>query len=578
MKLMEMIDIYRQLADSINEGTCIAVIGAGVSATYEFKGKKYIGLPLARDILADLKKKRKYLADVHDLGEAAFIFREYEGRNKLEKYLCNILNVEGMMPLPAHIHLASLKLPCYVSMNFDSLLEKALDNAAQKPLVICTDEDVSLLTPRDTPVIKPHGTVERPSTMCIAIDETLDFNERIPIVANFLSSWLSNRTVLFIGFGLSDRDFFSLIRHLKRNLGDYMPHSIAVIRNKKKYIRKFWEDHNIQIVEADATQFLFELNQQVKRLRFQLGEDLEPWMRNEFFWELLKIRGLPTETQVIDSLLNEIKRRINEGYELEDLHQAVNDAVSLVLDFRSNYAALYNMGKELDNIFRCCKEKGHRLWDEFCKLEKKRIAIQERINAKATSEIGGAKSILIYSQSKRVVDFLLALDPLLQKDIYLYIGECRPKSPQQFQDAISTSQLLRGSKYKIRFIPDVAIFHLLLKKQIELVLMGAHEVFESKDGDQYEYFINTCGSDPITIIAETMGIPVKVIFERAKVVALTDDSLLESVSFDEEEYISSEADQKIAMDRELAERVFVKNIGYDLVKWRPNVTAVTDDV
>ena len=75
-----------------------------------------------------------------------------------------------------------------------------------------------------------------------------------------------------------------------------------------------------------------------------------------------------------------------------------------------------------------------------------------------------------------------------------------------------------------------------------------------------------------------MGIPVKVIFERAKVVALTDDSLLESVSFDEEEYISSEADQKIAMDRELAERVFVKNIGYDLVKWRPNVTAVTDDV
>lgn len=51
---MEMIDIYRQLADSINEGTCIAVIGAGVSATYEFKGKKYIGLPLARDILADL--------------------------------------------------------------------------------------------------------------------------------------------------------------------------------------------------------------------------------------------------------------------------------------------------------------------------------------------------------------------------------------------------------------------------------------------------------------------------------------------------------------------------------------------
>jgi translation initiation factor 2B subunit (eIF-2B alpha/beta/delta family) len=574
---MDIGDIYRKIADHINAGTCIAVVGAGISATCEFNGKKYLGLPLARDIVADLKSKRDYLHDAQDLGEVAFLFRENEGRAELEKYLLERLNVKGIEPLPAHNYLATLQLPCYISMNFDNLLERALTACNQKLLPVCADEDVSLHTPTDILVIKPHGSVDLPKSMCIAMDETFSFEERIPIVTHFLLSWLSNRMALFVGFSLSDRDFLELIRYLKSKLGKYMPHSIAVMRSKRGFLQKFWDQYNVQIVDSDATEFLFETHKRLKQLKFQLVEDLEPWMRNQFFWQLLEIRGLPTETQVIDALLREIKERISAGEKIELLEKEVSEAISLVLRYRPNRSALKSIGEELSDILRRCKEQNLRLWDEFGKLEKRRKVAGEQISSQASAIIGSARSILIYSQSQRVTDFLGAVDPSLQKLITLFIGECRVKSPANFQDAMAFARQLRNTHYTIRLIPDVGMFHLLKKKKFDLVLLGAHMVFQSKETEEYEYFVNTCGSEAIVDIACKVDIPVNVIFEREKVVRLFEKSQLESVSYEPEEIISSEAVRTMAEEPTLSERLRVENIGYDLVQWRKNVSAVTDE-
>ena len=571
---MELTDCYRILSDRIISDDCVIFIGAGVSTTYNFEGRTYRGLPLSRQLLDKLKGQRQYLREVEDIGQAAFLMKHNEGRTALENFLRNELSPKSIKPLPAHTLLSELNVTSYISMNFDTLLEQALEQSSKPFLQVVEDSDIPLLGREVIPVIKPHGSVDRPSTLCIATDETLNFDERTPIISKFMCSLLANKTALFLGFSLADSDFMMLLRYLKKTMGEYMPKSIAVMKNSQPFLNKFWDEHNVTIIEEDLTNFLRELSATVKKQRFQLEENLEPWMKNPFFWELLDIRGLPTETQVIDAFLHEVKRRISAGEEIDPLKSSVDEAISLVLSYRKNYAALKSIGERLDSIFSTCIQEGIRPWDKFIKLEKKRIKIKDEINSKANETIGDAKNIVLYSQSQRVVDLLLALDPTIQREITLYLGECRPKSPKYFQDAILTARLLKDSDYKINFIPDMTIFHLIQRNTIDLILMGAHSVI--KIGDSYKYFINTCGSEPIVLVASHYNIPLKLVFEKEKEETLENENSTINISYEEEENIASSIITEISLDPNLEERIRVVNIGYDLVNWRNNIIAITD--
>jgi translation initiation factor 2B subunit (eIF-2B alpha/beta/delta family) len=568
-------DVVRVLAERIVSNGCVAVVGAGLSASCRFNGSDYRGLPLAKDLVVSLKRTRAYLAEAADFGQAAFLIKCFEGRSALERVLKEELGSGQVVPLPSHMLLARLRMHSYVSMNFDTLLEKALTKEGVAFAPILEDADVSLLDSTVVPVIKPHGSLERPSTMCAAADETFSFYQRVPILAHLMTALLANRTALYIGFGMADADFVALVRYLSRHLGTHMPRGFAVVRSCTPYLEEFWKQHGIRFIEQDATEFLAGLFAAVRQLRFQLEEDLEPWMRNPLFWRLLDIRSLPTETQVIQALLAEVRSKLGDGANPSELRGSVSEACQLVLEFRSNYSALRRLAQNLDSMFARADPQAETLWDEFVRLDEERIQISTRIARRASAELGTARRILIYSQSQRVIDFLLAVDPRVQKEVTLYIGECRPKSPEHFQDALSTARLLSPSGYTIRLVPDMVLFHLLSQRTIDLVLMGAHAVYRDSAGN-YCWFVNTCGSDALVDQAAGVGTPVGVVFERDKEVLLEGEETLRSVSFDEEESVGAQVTRALAGDPGLAEKARILNVGYDLVRWRSNVKAITE--
>jgi len=576
--MLEQTDAYRCLADSIIAGTCVSIVGAGISMTYQIDHRAKKGYPSSQQLCEEMKKTRGYLSNAKNLSEAASLLKKHEGRLELEKYLVSKFNLHTINPLPAHECLAELNLPCYVSFNFDPLLENALKNKNNKPLVITKDLDVSFMSPSTIPVIKPHGTIERPDTLCVAKDEVFCFDKRIPIVSAFLLTWLANRNVFYLGFSISDPDFLRLLRFLKAQLGSNMPHSFAIVNSYSKRYDMLKDQFNITFLTMDATEFLMELSRWVTKSKLQLTDDIEPWMKNPFFWELIKISRLPTETQVIDSLLREVKRRISLETKIDTLAQAVAEAISFVILYRPNYAALAKTGEMLSELFRKGEDSKTRLWDEFNKLETKRRGISDSISSQATSIVSDARSILLYSQSQRVVDCLLALDPLLQDNIEIYISECRPKSPSHFQDALATARLLRDSRYRMILVPDVVALNLLKRGNIDLVLMGAHAVYISSSTGKYEYFVNTCGSAAIVELAYSAQIPIKLIFEGEKIIELIDNSQLGEISFTEEEDIAKEVIREIARDQTLSERIRLLNVGYDLIRWLDNIKPVTDKV
>ena len=250
--------------------------------------------------------------------------------------------------------------------------------------------------------------------------------------------------------------------------------------------------------------------------------------------------------------------------------------MDLVLSHRVNYAALRAVRGRLASIFGQAAGAHTDVWSSFLAYEEERRAIRGRLGQKAHGVVGDARTVLIYSQSQRVVDCLSALSPERQRSVAVLIAECRPKSPTHFADALGVARLLEKTQYQLRLVPDVACGHLLQGGRINLVMMGAHSVFRSSDG-AFRYFVNTCGSSMLAAIAQGCNIPVKVVFESEKVQVLDDsESQVAKVSFDEEENIAADVLSALALTPSLAERTRVINVGYDLVAWGPGMVAVTD--
>lgn len=136
---------------------------------------------------------------------------------------------------------------------------------------------------------------------------------------------------------------------------------------------------------------------------------------------------------------------------------------------------------------------------------------------------------------------------------------------------------MSGTRYKILILADTPLLHQLQEGKVDLILLGAHSVFQCATTGKFQYFVNTCGSNAIVELADARKIPVKVIFESMKLQSYANAKELDGISFEEEEYIASEATRELAKDELLSERATIQNIGYDLVTWRDCVSAITEN-
>lgn len=568
-------DIFSALAEAVISRDCIAFIGAGASATYTHRPDDvHFGLPLAKDLLHSMQQDRSYCSECNTLSEASFMMKTYEGRPKLLRFLKEALERDKLSPLPCHKLLASIDFTCYVSMNFDELLEDALNESYKEHFAVLSDKDVSNLQTSQIPVIKPHGTLSVSDSMRIASDEVLNFEEHAPILNMFLGSQLANKTVLFVGFGLADYDFISLIRYLKKNLNDYMPKSYAIVKGENNFLEKFWSAHDVEIVNEDATTFLTQLQHVIRQREIANMGSNEPWMRNIFFSDFIEHPNTPTETQVIEKLISKIDHTINSHkYELSSMQEGIESAINLALKFRPNFSALASTGESIREIFDNYQKQGKSLEDGIRELQTKYALIREGIQNNAYPYLEATKNILLYSQSQRVIDVLLSLPDEQQKGITVYIPECRPKSSEIFQEALATVRLLRKSSYKLTCIPDMTALKLLRNKSICIVLMGAHSV-HSNEHNEYTTFINTCGTIAINESASSAGVSVYVIFEKEKIIY--PDKSKTNISTEAECELTSSAVNRLSEEEDYKGRINIENHGYDIVPWTDNCVAITD--
>lgn len=239
----EMVHKIDEIAKGLIEhpGSYVFVIGAGASASAGVPVSSELKKEFTRGFCEEIKKRldderiKRHEPKYETLDEVAMevllpVYAEIVGgENPIERFLKGHLKEIGekekFPPLGYEIlaHLVNLGLVNHVvSMNFDELLEAALDEEVGEQDYIkvrSKPQFVKLLDDEEsgkedekicarTLLLKPHGTISLSATLKVELDEVFEFEkEKLKV----LEKVFRRKNVVFVGYCFLDPDLRKLI-------------------------------------------------------------------------------------------------------------------------------------------------------------------------------------------------------------------------------------------------------------------------------------------------------------------------------------------------------------------------------
>jgi len=203
------------LTQELRKRRLVLFIGAGVS--------KDAGLPLWNELVTPLRESLA-LPPSTDAIEVAQRYVNAHGRLALVKYLEVTLG-RCEVPGPMHDALAQLPVSVVVTTNYDQLLERAFERRGDQPVVIARDSDLTHLIKdpsihdhRRPVVVKLHGCLSEPDTIVMTRDDYLAYPSQHQAMIACLQRLLLTQTFLFVGFSLTDCNFWAIHRRIRADL------------------------------------------------------------------------------------------------------------------------------------------------------------------------------------------------------------------------------------------------------------------------------------------------------------------------------------------------------------------------
>jgi SIR2-like domain len=220
------------LLRSIDEKECTPFIGAGACAGT---------VPLASELARRWADEFEFpLKDSADLGQVAqFLAITRDGmfpKRLFRRLLRQTSSPDFSEPGEPHGALADLKLPIYITTNYDGFMFLALQSREVSPSwKVCGWNE--LIRERRSAILeeapKPanplvyhlHGHYEAPHSMVLTENDYLEFLVRLSkdgserLLPPVVRSALAETSLMFVGYSLSDWDFRVLFRGLIGSLG-----------------------------------------------------------------------------------------------------------------------------------------------------------------------------------------------------------------------------------------------------------------------------------------------------------------------------------------------------------------------
>jgi hypothetical protein len=266
---------------------CTPFLGAGASTP---------PLPRARELAKMWSQKYDYpLENQTDLASVTQYLRIKFGdpfvvKHKIKTHFRSFPAPDFSRPNQIHGLLADLGLPLYVTTNYDDYLEQALKKKNRHPVSeVCRwnawirKNCKSIFDQTAHPGFEPtddqpvvfhlHGLIDYPESLVLTEDDYVDFLGSMDeqLIPECVQGALSEKSVLFLGYGLSDWNFRVLFRTVAR----YLEKSLSPVHvsvqllppppGKKaavlEYLNKYFGELAIRVFWGTCQQFADELHQ-----------------------------------------------------------------------------------------------------------------------------------------------------------------------------------------------------------------------------------------------------------------------------------------------------------------------------
>jgi hypothetical protein len=278
---------WNLLLQRIKDGNCTPFLGAGACC------KK---ISVGSQIASEWAKKYEYpMEDSYDLMRVAqFVAVKVDDAMIPKEEMCKKIKEQLKEVTPKYfddsdeIHgvLADLRLPVYITTNYDDLMVRALKSRGITPdQEICRWNKNLKKSKRKSSDFNPipdkplvfhlHGFYEIPDSLVLTEDDYLDFLIAISkdkkLLPPRIQQAFSGASLLFLGYRIADWDFRVLFRilaeYIERSIGrkhisvQLVPGDVSGARKEKiqKYLDRYFDKLDIHVYWHDCSEFAKEL-------------------------------------------------------------------------------------------------------------------------------------------------------------------------------------------------------------------------------------------------------------------------------------------------------------------------------
>ncbi len=224
------------------------------------------GLPSRQDLAQRLAERIEYkgrdqsleaVAQAQVSSQSGFV-------NELNRFIKDELNEQRRQPQAVHRLAAQLPVNEYIVTAYDGLLEDALRLQRPYNYPIIANASVSNLDQLDSnlPIlIWLYGRVRELQSLVVTRDAHLRLvNDPANAgLLNHVRDVLRVKTLLFIGYDLSDVDFELLYTSVLAAAGSLARRAFAVQPGLDPYQRQTWQQRNVELIDADPLAVLSSL-------------------------------------------------------------------------------------------------------------------------------------------------------------------------------------------------------------------------------------------------------------------------------------------------------------------------------
>jgi SIR2-like protein len=264
----------RPLYEDIVSGRWLPVVGAGLSMNALVPNGS--GPPSWNGLADQLKAE---LSDPDDTNDAVDIISSYgheHGRAALVERVARAIRVADAQPAPVHDSLCRLPLDTLITTNFDQLLEVAFRSVSKTCHPVLDENQLAITNPFPGPtLLKIHGDISRPERLVLTEEDFDTYLLRNPLMSTVVASLFAQRSIVLIGYSLSDPDLRQLLALVRERLGDRAraiyslevdPQPSKIARFARRHVRVI----SIPGVRADPAPSLRQLFDEIFR---SIGED-----------------------------------------------------------------------------------------------------------------------------------------------------------------------------------------------------------------------------------------------------------------------------------------------------------------